>query len=1361
MGKREKKRRKKQNGSPEDGEARTGQVWSWGWNQYGQLGHNHAQWGSSVHGPTLVHELGDVSIKEAACGHFHTVLLTTASTVMVMGRNDKSQCGPVVPGAVGPWILEPLQQIRVVAVAAGAFHTLAVTDARVVYSWGLNQDGQLGRETERQSDSCPGLVGEAGRTLEHVDGVDCGFSFSACVTQFQQLFVWGSDKEGQLGFGRPPEAESTLIPRREDIICYPQHLIAITEAKAIACGDHHMLLLTSEGVLTCGAASYGRLGRPVSHAEPNNILCLVDGLDGDGERAVVRMAAGGVTNAVVTANGSLYTWGGGVWGQMGNGLRGDIDNPTLVSGLSDVARVQVGQDHIAAMTKTGHLFLWGRGKWSASSREFEAMPVPVPLPGPLACEDAAFVLAAGGNHTIAATFRPECTSKSYKSVRCPWTTTAAGPGLEGGRATEQQMIIVQSRDVERKANRTGGLRIVAEAMDLDTRATVEGFQMSVVDKRDGTYVITYVASRPGLVRLQISMPEEGSLPTAPDAISGSPFTLRIDAGSIDPSFCKVALKVGGEMDIPPSGSGSKSLSAGIVTGVFVQGFDSEGNQARAGIDRFLARVRRANDTTVVLQALTLSRLPGNPTWFAGVWTPSQSGAMSVDVVARKVGQEVRVQGCPLLVDILPGSPDASKCQLIMPSAPVPFEGKQAQFSCSVALRDAAGNSLGCLHCEWRKAVLLRAADADIDTHVSESFRDGFLDLTIRVVLLGEGDHLPAQGIAFLSVVDKETGASIQKCPRRVVLQFRKPESSIPTRLRRAVTAVAAKPAEDPGFLQRTQSVGGSKVADQTGGQSNGMCHTGDHEEGASAALVPARGSGDATPIGLEPADRQPQPVLSQHVQVLPVSSTASVLVIDGGGAIDANRGSERGQSAAQTANPGLRQAFTNDLADSVCEAEASLTIGPQDEPGTEPRDRGSGEDASGASAPDAKVANECTVEPASDAKVANECSVEPALELGSGEHYHCHSPLDGQLSRSEGQVLQPEFELSESLPAAVRSVIREESGPSETEQQARSADNTDSREQSSGQACCIGVALECARNVSPGHAIGTDSGARSEDVGLRKDEEYDSTEVASQALGGGQLGTLDLQLSSVVHEAALSVSSARPLSNTSDSQSFPDHRPQPLREAEPSSILVPATPDGRSPIPHTGDYDKVLETTPSSVSLFTGVNGNAAGSPKDQKVVRLPALPDSIAPEADPGSVLTSRGRAHVITPARAIGGQRGQDSNTRLDAQSGHKIVPGPNKKSSSKPAREKAPPGQGSAKSAPKALPPLASPKNARRTAPTGFGLTMSVTDRTLDSSGLRTTEARNDRVKGNDGAAPERPRPTVSWFPQQQHGADRPRV
>lgn len=132
-----------------------GSVIAWGSNFDGQLGNNNAPTNSPV--PVRVRDVGGVGLLDdvlaLSAGEFHSLALRSDGTVLAWGNNSDGQLGnnnfpvnsPVPTEVLGVGGVGLLRDI--VAIAAGQRHSAALGADGRVYTWGQNDEGQLGNGT--------------------------------------------------------------------------------------------------------------------------------------------------------------------------------------------------------------------------------------------------------------------------------------------------------------------------------------------------------------------------------------------------------------------------------------------------------------------------------------------------------------------------------------------------------------------------------------------------------------------------------------------------------------------------------------------------------------------------------------------------------------------------------------------------------------------------------------------------------------------------------------------------------------------------------------------------------------------------------------------------------------------------------------------------------------------------------------------------------------------------------------------------------------------------------------------------------------------------------------------------------------
>lgn len=183
-----------------------GQVYAFGHNDFGQLGNPDRTVGLEANPlpepVALPGENGPVT--QTAAGYGHSLVVTSTGQLYSFGENDYGQLGRTTNSGTGnanpvPTLVSlPSGSAPVTEVAAGTYFSLAVTSDGQLYSFGENEFGELGRATNdftATPNPTPTLVDLPGATGP-VTEVAAGAYFSLAVTSTGQLFAFGANERG-------------------------------------------------------------------------------------------------------------------------------------------------------------------------------------------------------------------------------------------------------------------------------------------------------------------------------------------------------------------------------------------------------------------------------------------------------------------------------------------------------------------------------------------------------------------------------------------------------------------------------------------------------------------------------------------------------------------------------------------------------------------------------------------------------------------------------------------------------------------------------------------------------------------------------------------------------------------------------------------------------------------------------------------------------------------------------------------------------------------------------------------------------------------------------------------------------------
>lgn len=319
-----------------------GTLWAWGYNAYGQLGD-----GSVVQRltPVAVHDgagefTGAVAI---SAGAHHSLALKSDGTVWTFGQNDRGQLGD--GSAINRDLPVQVKQgagylTGVIAIAAGANHSLALKSDGTVWAWGHNLYGQLGNGTN--SDQKTAVKTGA---LSHVVAIAAGANHSLAACADGTAYAWGRNSEGQLGDNTT--SDSSIVSQ----------IPTITSAVAVAAGVAHSLILKAGGaVVAFGDNAFGQLGDGTTSASLSPLP--VAGLTN-----VVAIAGGAHHSMASKADGTVWAWGRNSYGQLGNGTTSNSATASQVVSLSGAVSIAAGAFHSLVARPDGTVWSFGRNNF--------------------------------------------------------------------------------------------------------------------------------------------------------------------------------------------------------------------------------------------------------------------------------------------------------------------------------------------------------------------------------------------------------------------------------------------------------------------------------------------------------------------------------------------------------------------------------------------------------------------------------------------------------------------------------------------------------------------------------------------------------------------------------------------------------------------------------------------------------------------------------------------------------------------------------------------------------------------------------------------------------------------------------------
>ena len=303
-----------------------GTLWSWGDGGRGRLGDATL---TNVSTPVTTFA-GGTNWKQVSAGTEHTAAIKTDGTLWSWGAGNRGQLGnaqvtdrstPVTTFAGGTnWK----------QVSAGSLHTAAIKTDGTLWSWGDGTDGRLGNNSETNV-STPVTTFAGGTNWKQVAG---GFAHTAAVKTDGTLWSWGDRGSGQLG-------TNDVTDRSTPVTTFAGG----TNWKQVSAGTEHTAAIKTDGTLwTWGRGSSGRLGNTTQTDRSTPVTTFAGGTNWK------QVSAGTEHTAAIKTDGTLWSWGDGGRGRLGDATLTNVSTPvTTFAGGTNWKQVSAGTEHTAAV----------------------------------------------------------------------------------------------------------------------------------------------------------------------------------------------------------------------------------------------------------------------------------------------------------------------------------------------------------------------------------------------------------------------------------------------------------------------------------------------------------------------------------------------------------------------------------------------------------------------------------------------------------------------------------------------------------------------------------------------------------------------------------------------------------------------------------------------------------------------------------------------------------------------------------------------------------------------------------------------------------------------------------------------------
>jgi len=334
-----------------------GKLYTWGDGQYGKLGHGSNQ---SELTPMRVAALSDVEIISVSCGPFHTLAVDKSGKVWSFGQSKNGKLGHLdIDHSDIPLTVKNLDGVR--TAFASTWNSYVVDRNNRAFSWGSSEKDMLGHKEDPAGQHVPkpiewlkiarvieskGETAKEASSSSKVAQVVCSFTNTFAITDAGEVYVFGSNENGQCGADPKKVGQSFKKPFKMPLFTPENNC----QVKVLACGFSHCLAVTTQRKLYAwGHNDCGQLGN--GRKDPVFEPTLVDVFRGT---VIEFCACGDEYSAVINETGELYTFGSHSKGRLGIGPVDEngcelIPQKVQLAGFPHIKYICCGVNHVLAI----------------------------------------------------------------------------------------------------------------------------------------------------------------------------------------------------------------------------------------------------------------------------------------------------------------------------------------------------------------------------------------------------------------------------------------------------------------------------------------------------------------------------------------------------------------------------------------------------------------------------------------------------------------------------------------------------------------------------------------------------------------------------------------------------------------------------------------------------------------------------------------------------------------------------------------------------------------------------------------------------------------------------------------------------
>jgi alpha-tubulin suppressor-like RCC1 family protein len=307
-----------------------GRVFTWGRNRVGQLGDNTT---TNKSAPTEITSKFNLAVGDniiaMSLGFEHTSAVSLNGRVFTWGENDLGQLGDgTITQRNTPTEITSKFNLavgdKIIAMSLGFRHTSAISLNGRVFTWGENNNGQLGDNTTTNKSAPTEITSKFNLAVgDKIIAMSLEFEHSSAVSSTGRIFKWGfyrsATKAGEYNYFLGDYLEKTY-PIYDSIPIDIKPYFSLDSGDKIVASFQSLsklLVLSYKGRVFYWSADF----QEYKKGKTTEITSKFNLAVGD---KIIAMSLGYYSSSAVSLNGRVFTWGKNYYGQLGEGASDKI-----------------------------------------------------------------------------------------------------------------------------------------------------------------------------------------------------------------------------------------------------------------------------------------------------------------------------------------------------------------------------------------------------------------------------------------------------------------------------------------------------------------------------------------------------------------------------------------------------------------------------------------------------------------------------------------------------------------------------------------------------------------------------------------------------------------------------------------------------------------------------------------------------------------------------------------------------------------------------------------------------------------------------------------------------------------------------